>query len=130
MTISNTAIDLHVGRRLRDLRTEHGLTMAELADALGRTWTQIQKWESGYNRMTAAQLYHAANHFRVPVTAFFDGIETADPYRDGMVEDKDMETALRLTARYLRRMTPTHRETVVKLARQLAGPAGETGELA
>ena len=53
-------IDLHVGKRLRLRRRLLGLTQQNLAEALGLRFQQIQKYECGANRVTAARLYQLA----------------------------------------------------------------------
>lgn len=54
------AYDLHIGRRLRELRESRGLTQAQLAAQLGVTFQQLQKYERGVNRVAASRLYQAA----------------------------------------------------------------------
>ena len=54
-------IDLHVGQRLRHRRWMLGLTQQELAQAVGIKFQQIQKYESGINRMSASRLWDVAN---------------------------------------------------------------------
>ncbi len=67
-------IDFHVGRRLRRRRRLLGLTQVQLGDAIGMRFQQIQKYECGQNRVTAARLYQIALALRVPATYFFEGL--------------------------------------------------------
>ena len=67
-------IHLHVGRRLRELRTGAGLTQGALGRAVGITAQQIQKYEMGKNRISATMIYGLARHFGVPIAAFFEGL--------------------------------------------------------
>lgn len=67
------AVDRHVGARLRALRRERGLSQTALGRRLDVTFQQVQKYESGYNRISAGRLYHAALALEVPLMAFFDG---------------------------------------------------------
>lgn len=71
------AVDLHVGARVRMRRKWLGLSQERLADALGLTFQQVQKYERGANRVSASKLYEIAQTLQVPVTYFFDGL--ADP---------------------------------------------------
>ena len=68
-------IDVAVGARLKTRRQEIGWTQAKLADALGMTFQQVGKYESGQNRMAASTIHRAAAALNVPVAYFFDGIE-------------------------------------------------------
>jgi transcriptional regulator with XRE-family HTH domain len=66
------AVDLHVASRLRLRRQEVGISLETLADALGVTYQQVQKYEKGTNRMSAGILYQMAMTLEVPVQYFFD----------------------------------------------------------
>lgn len=71
--------DLHVGAGIRSLREARQLTQAELARKLGVTTQQVQKYESGTNRVSASRLYDIAQVFDVRVSHFFRSlIEPAD----------------------------------------------------
>src|SRR5579862_4487027 len=70
-------IDLHVGARIRMRRRMLGVSQEKLADALGLTFQQVQKYERGANRVSASKLYEIAAALRSPVAYFFDGL--ADP---------------------------------------------------
>lgn len=71
------AIDEVVGARIRALRMSHGLSQSGLADLVGITFQQIQKYETGVNRVSASRLWDIARAMRVPVSYFFEGIEAA-----------------------------------------------------
>ncbi len=68
-------VDLHVGQRLRHRRWLVGMTQQQLASAVGIKFQQIQKYESGANRISASRLFDLANALDVPVSFFFDGLE-------------------------------------------------------
>lgn len=68
-------IDLHVGKRLRQRRRLLGLTQQKLADAVSIRFQQIQKYESGANRISASRLWSLAKAMQVPVSYFFEGLE-------------------------------------------------------
>ncbi|WP_340151863.1 helix-turn-helix transcriptional regulator [uncultured Sneathiella sp.] len=65
-------IDLHVGRRFRELRMLKGMGQAEIATLIGTTFQQVQKYERGANRISASRLYDIAEALGVPVSYFFD----------------------------------------------------------
>jgi transcriptional regulator with XRE-family HTH domain len=67
-------IDLHLGRRLRRRRRLLGLTQQQLAGVVGVRFQQIQKYECGANRISAARLWRIAAALEVPVGYFYDGL--------------------------------------------------------
>jgi transcriptional regulator with XRE-family HTH domain len=67
------AIDNHVGSRVRMRRLMLDLTQMQLADALGLTFQQVQKYEKGANRISASRLHRLSHILRVPVPFFFEG---------------------------------------------------------
>ncbi len=67
-------VDLHVGQKLRQRRTLLGMTQQKLADAVGIKFQQIQKYESGANRISASRLWVIATALDVPVSHFFEGL--------------------------------------------------------
>lgn len=71
-------IDLHVGQRLRQRRCLVGMTQQKLADAVGIKFQQIQKYESGANRVSASRLWALAEALGVPVSHFFEGLSVDD----------------------------------------------------
>src|SRR4051812_33408061 len=67
-------IDIHLGRRLRRRRRLLGLTQQQLAGACGVRFQQIQKYECGANRISAARLWQLSEALEVPVAYFYDGL--------------------------------------------------------
>jgi transcriptional regulator with XRE-family HTH domain len=67
-------IDRHIGRQLRARRRELGLSLRELAKSLGISGQQVQKYEEGFNRVSASTLYVLAALLGVPLTFFFAGL--------------------------------------------------------
>ena len=77
-------VDEHVGDRIRRRRTELGLTQEHLAASLGISYQQVQKYETGANRISAGRLYQIARRLESDIGQFFEGIEAAsamDPNR-------------------------------------------------
>jgi transcriptional regulator with XRE-family HTH domain len=70
-------VDLHVGARIRMRRRLQGVSQEKLAEALGLTFQQVQKYERGANRVSASKLYEIASTLNAPVAYFFEGL--ADP---------------------------------------------------
>ncbi len=74
-------IDLHLGRRLRRRRRLLGLTQQQLGDRVGIRFQQVQKYECGANRISAARLWELAEALETPVSYFYDGLgEGADAH--------------------------------------------------
>ncbi len=67
-------IDRHLGKRLRQRRRTLGLTQQQIAEAVGVRFQQIQKYECGANRISAARLWLLAKALEAPVSSFFDGL--------------------------------------------------------
>ena len=80
-------IDVHVGQRVRQRRVLCGLSQTELANAIGLTFQQLQKYERGMNRISASKLWQISQVLDVPVQWFFE--EFAEPKDE---EDKRKES--------------------------------------
>jgi transcriptional regulator with XRE-family HTH domain len=76
--LGNRQVNLHVGLRLRQRRMMVGMTQADLATAVGLTFQQIQKYESGANEIVSSRLYELAAALGVPVSFFFDGLSPSE----------------------------------------------------
>ncbi len=68
-------VDHHVGERIRQKRTSLGLTQEHLANALGISYQQVQKYETGANRVSAGRLYEIAERLEAEIGYFFEGLE-------------------------------------------------------
>jgi transcriptional regulator with XRE-family HTH domain len=77
-------IDLHVGARIRMRRKILGVSQERLAEDLGLTFQQVQKYERGANRVSASKLYEIAKSLQSSVGYFFEGL--ADTTGEGMAE--------------------------------------------
>jgi transcriptional regulator with XRE-family HTH domain len=75
-------IDLHLGRRLRRRRRLLGLTQQQLASAVGIRFQQIQKYECGANRISAARLWQLSEALEIPIGYFYDGLTEAQERRE------------------------------------------------
>ena len=65
-------IDVHVGNRIRLRRTLLGISQTTLAEGLGLTFQQVQKYERGANRVSSSRLFDTARVLDVPLSYFFD----------------------------------------------------------
>jgi transcriptional regulator with XRE-family HTH domain len=68
-------VDVHVGKRIRHRRWMVGMTQQQLAEKVGIKFQQIQKYETGMNRVSASRLWDISEALDVPVSFFFEGIE-------------------------------------------------------
>jgi transcriptional regulator with XRE-family HTH domain len=73
--------DRHVGARVRMRRLMLDMTQTDLADGLGLTFQQVQKYEKGANRIGASRLQHIADILQVPISFFFDGAVEAGEFK-------------------------------------------------
>ena len=90
--------DIHIGRRVRERRVAMGLSQSELAEGLGISFQQVQKYESGANRISGSRIWDIATLLRVPVGFFFDGLEisldaTAEDQAEQPIDRQTLEIA-------------------------------------
>lgn len=71
-------VDIHVGKRVRHRRWLIGMTQQQLAEKVGIKFQQIQKYETGANRVSASRLWDIADAMDVQVSFFFEGLEDAE----------------------------------------------------
>ena len=68
-------VDVHVGKRVRHRRWMVGMTQQQLGEAVGIKFQQIQKYETGMNRVSASRLWDIAKVMDVPISFFFEGLD-------------------------------------------------------
>jgi transcriptional regulator with XRE-family HTH domain len=114
-------VDVHVGKRIRHRRWLTGMTQQQLAEAVGIKFQQIQKYETGANRVSASRLWDIAGALDVDIAFFFDGLAkevgaggTALP--SDIIADKE---ALDLVRSYYA-IPETQRKRLFDLARVLS----------
>ncbi len=119
------AIDRLVGGQLRKRRLELGLSQLRVAEAIGVTFQQIQKYERGSNRVVASRLYDLANALEVPLEYFFaeaqpetsTGGEADDPADDTCPTPKETR---KLINAYYAIADPALRKKLIELVRSVA----------
>jgi transcriptional regulator with XRE-family HTH domain len=110
--------DVHVGKLIRARRMAIGMSQTDLADALGTSFQQVQKYERGANRISASKLLAAANKLGTTVGAFFDGLDGEGETQTVMPEFADfleLDGAAPLARAYIK-LTPAQRRALVSLA--------------
>ncbi len=117
-------VDVHVGKRVRHRRWMVGMTQQQLAEKVGIKFQQIQKYETGMNRISASRLWDISEALGVPISFFFEGLE-----RSGGTEEETVPTdfmadkeALELVRSYYA-IPETQRRRLFELARVLSDVA-------
>jgi transcriptional regulator with XRE-family HTH domain len=67
-------VDVHVGRKLKEIRTEQRFSQTDIAQRIGLSFQQVQKYEIGSNRIAASRLFELAQIFDVSPAYFFTGL--------------------------------------------------------
>ncbi len=138
MASTPNPIDVHVGRRLRLRRTLLGMSQERLAELLGLTFQQVQKYERGVNRIGSSRLYELGQILNVPVSFFFDDLPEDQPaagsVSTGLAEEAamfehekdddglalDKRETLELVRAYYRIRDPALRKRLFDLTKALA----------
>ena len=118
-------VDIHVGKRIRQRRWMLSLTQQQLADKVGIKFQQIQKYETGMNRVSASRLWDIATALQAEVSFFFDGLEGPEENADMADLPKDIlanKEALELVRCYYA-MPENQRRRLFDLARALSDTA-------
>ncbi len=68
-------VDKHVGKQLKNRRSLLGISQEKLADAVGVTFQQVQKYERSANRISASRLYNFSKVLEVSIDYFYDGLD-------------------------------------------------------
>jgi len=118
-------IDVQVGFNIRQIRKAQGLSQTALADALGVSFQQVQKYERGSNRVSASALWRVARFLKVTPGALFESADTAgDPqveflpskFREAISQTYVDETVLKMGG-----LPVEQRRHIRDLAAMLAG---------
>lgn len=136
-------IDRHVGTRIRGRRVGMRISQTKLGQAIGVTFQQIQKYESGTNRVGASNLFKIAQSLGVDVSFFFQGLEEEGQFAPaggalGLADQPpaafytnpmNSREAFELMHNYYRVADPTVRKRLFQLIRTLAfNEAGEAAD--
>lgn len=121
-------VDFHVGCRIRSLRKAANMSQSELADRIGLTFQQIQKYERGFNRVSASKLYEIAQVLAVPLMDLFEGLPPTvnvggapTSTRQMAVVDRLLETSDGvMVAKHFPQLASRLRRAVANLVRAIA----------
>lgn len=124
---SSTEVDRVVGSNIRELRMARGMSQTSLGELLhGITFQQVQKYERGDNRISAARLWQLAKVFGIDVEMLFVGLDPSEPAVDGeMVAIMESAETKELAANF-HKLDPMTRGCIRNLARELGAPDGKT----
>ena len=120
-------VDVHVGRRVRHRRWMVGMTQQQLGDIVGIKFQQIQKYETGMNRISASRLWDIAQALDVSIGFFFEGFGAEEaaaeaPMAQGEIQRGDLladKEALELVRSYYS-IPEARRRRLFDLARVLS----------
>ena len=133
-------IDVHVGQRIRQRRTLLGMSQERLAEAIGLTFQQVQKYERGANRVGSSRLFDLARVLDVQISYFFEemdaGVAAKSPSRLMGVSESKMQAyaaepdplakreTLELVRAYYKIAEPRVRKRIFELTKALAKAGG------
>jgi len=113
-------LDIEVGRRVRALRLEKGMSQEKLGNQLARTFQQIQKYENGTNRIGAGRLQRIAKILGVSVSALYPDPVPAGRTSQEVAELIDTSSSLRLLRAYSRMRSPSLQRALTTLVEEIA----------
>ena len=128
------AIDRRIGQRVRSRRLEIGMSQERLAELLGVTLQQVQKYEKGVNRIAASRLHDISNALDMPVARFFEGMATgrssgvSEAAREYVEDVLATPEGAQLMALFASIQNPRVRRRVVELVRALAEEGGDASK--
>jgi len=117
-------VDRHVGEKIRQRRTLLGLTQEQVAAALDISYQQVQKYETGANRVSAGRLYEISQELDTDVAFFFDGVD-GDSDAAQMPHGGRNRTTIELVRNFSEIHDPVVRNAVSSLVRSLNEQRGK-----
>ncbi len=129
MTLTATEVDVQVGQRLRRQREALGISQGQLGLQLGLTFSQVQKYEKGSNRIGAGRLFLISKYLGVPVEYFYDGLggtAQATPARHSDVQASEIHA---LNSAFTSIPDGATRQSVLSLIRSLADATTRSPDL-
>lgn len=118
MAVSASEIDIHVGRRMRQRREALSLSQGRLGQHVGITFSQVQKYEKGANRIGAGRLFLLADVLGVDVQYFYEGLGEETTRAMDRTGDPEMTA---LGEAFMSISDPSTRRSVLALVCSLAG---------
>lgn len=116
-------VDVHVGKRVRHRRWMVGMTQQQLADKVGIKFQQIQKYETGMNRISASRLWDIADALGVAINFFFEGLDAHAPAGDEHLGDIMADKEALMLVRSYYAIPEAQRRRLFDLAKVLSDAA-------
>ena len=116
-------VDVHVGKRVRHRRWMVGMTQQQLGDIVGIKFQQIQKYETGMNRISASRLWDIADALGVAISYFFEGMEPQAQPNDDVAPDIMADKEALLLVRSYYAIPEAQRRRLFELAKVLSDAA-------
>ena len=127
-------VDLHVGSKLREIRLKRGLSQERLAEEMGITFQQVQKYEKGLNRIGASRLWDLSQVLGEPISYFYEGMNEEEKNqsprkitllrdRNGQLKLEDMELSqddIALLAYFKQIKDPQISKSILNLVQSLS----------
>src|SRR6202521_5010685 len=115
--------DIQVGQRVRALRLERGMSQTNLADQLGLTFQQVQKYEKGANRIGAGRLHRISEILGVPVSTLFASSDGPHESSKKLFEFIDTAASVRIMRAFSKVRDPKVQQALTRLAEAIAQEA-------
>lgn len=119
LTGSPMPVDVLVGQRIKIARLLANLSQTDLAAACGVTFQQVQKYESGFNRVSASRLHQIATVTERPISFFFEGADPSNPPENDPLSSTE---AAELVRRFFR-LSPEMRVHILALIPECQRPS-------
>jgi len=127
------SIDEHLGVRLKQKRALLGMSQEKLAEAVGITFQQIQKYENGANRISASRLLEFSKILSTPIEYFYEGFDAGskktsytlaesdqEPLRDAPIDLMQQKETLELVRTYYSLENPKLRKSLMRFIKTMA----------
>jgi transcriptional regulator with XRE-family HTH domain len=112
--------DIQVGQRVRALRLERGMSQTNLANQLGLTFQQVQKYEKGTNRIGAGRLHKISEILGVPVSTLFASSDGPHEPSTKLLEFIDTAASMRIMRAFSKMRDPKVQQALTRLAEAIA----------
>ena len=116
-------VDAHVGKRVRHRRWMIGMTQQQLADKVGIKFQQIQKYETGMNRISESRLWDIADALGVTISFFFEGLDARNRVLDEVDGDVLADKEALMLVRSYYAIPEAQRRRLFDLAKVLSDAA-------
>jgi transcriptional regulator with XRE-family HTH domain len=113
-------LDVMVGARIRVFRTHRGLSQSDLAEKIGVAFQQVQKYESGANRVGASRLSRIAAALDIAIGELFEPSERKSPSSKSPFQLLAEPDALRVLKAFARTTDPRVRRAIAQLVESVA----------